>query len=84
MTQPPQQDDGKILIEDAFPVYRKRCTELFDENMLLRSQVAGLHRELAAAQEANERTERGGGPPFPPSGGPDLAAQPPYQNNEQS
>jgi hypothetical protein len=83
VTQPPQQDDGKILIEDAFPVYRKRCTELFDENMLLRSQVAGLHRELAAVQEASERAERAGGSPFPPSGGPDLASQPPYPEHEQ-
>lgn len=81
MTQPPQQDDGKILIEDAFPVYRKRCTELFDENMLLRSQVAGLHRELAAVQGASERA---GGSPFPPSGGPDLAAQPPYPDDERA
>lgn len=84
MTQPPPQDDGKILIEDAFPVYRKRVAELFDENMLLRSQVAGLHRELAAAQEANEHAARAGGPPFPPSGGPDLAAQPPYRADEQA
>ena len=84
MTQPPQNDERTaIAIEDAFPIYRQRVTELFDENMLLRAQVAGLQRQLATMQEASERTERAGGAPFPPSGGPNLAAQPPYQDDEQ-
>ena len=77
MTQP-QPQNQQIAIEDVFPVVRQRCTELFDENLLLRGQVAGLQRELAAAREDSERTERAGGLPFPASGGPDLAGQPPY------
>lgn len=65
MTQP-QQDGSLIAIEDAFPVYRNRCTELFDENMLLRSQVAGLQRQVAELTQPE------------PVQGPDLANQPPY------
>ena len=82
MTQP-QPQNQQIAIEDVFPVVRQRCTELFDENLLLRGQVAGLQRELAAAREDSERTERAGGLPFPASGGPDLAAQPPYLEEER-
>lgn len=73
MTQPPQQDDGKILIEDAFPIYQRRCSELFDENMLLRSQVAGLKRQVGELSQLAPTSA-----PEPSYGGPDLAAQPPY------
>ena len=77
----PQQDDGRILIDDAFPIYQKRCSELFDENMLLRSQVAGLKRQLAElSQMAPAQTPDTARPqPEPNYGGPDLAAQPPYE-----
>lgn len=78
----PQPQNQQIAIEDVFPVVRQRCTELFDENLLLRGQVAGLQRELAAARADSERIERAGGLPFPSSDGPDLAAQPPYQSED--
>lgn len=79
MNQPPQ-DDGRIAIEDAFPVYRNRCTELFDENMLLRSQVAGLKRQVSElSQLAPAQNETPAAEPEPAYGGPDLAAQPPYE-----
>jgi hypothetical protein len=69
----PQQDDGRVMIDDAFPVYRQRCTELFDENMLLRSQVAGLKRQVSELNQlVTAATE-------PAPAGPDLAAQPPYE-----
>jgi hypothetical protein len=43
----------QISVEDAFPVYRKRCGELFDETLVLRAQVDVLERQLTAAQEEN-------------------------------
>lgn len=45
----------QISVEDAFPVFRDRCRELFDENLLLRAQVASLERRLTDAQEENDR-----------------------------
>jgi hypothetical protein len=43
----------QISVEDAFPVYRKRCGELFDETLVLRAQVEVLEKQLTAAQEEN-------------------------------
>lgn len=72
MNQP--QQGQQISVEDALPVFRQRCGELFDETLLLRAKVAGLERQLAAAQEENQRLHQAAGV----SDGPDLAAQPPY------
>ena len=66
----------QVSVEDAFPVYRERCSELFDENLLLRSQVAALERKIAAAREENARLLAAAQEPV--TDGPDLAAQPPY------
>lgn len=74
----------QISIEDAFPTFQKRCRDLFEENLLLLAQVDVLQRQLAAAQEENERIERAGGMPFPPAGGPDLAAHPPQSDDDRS
>jgi hypothetical protein len=79
MNQPQPPSQGQISIEDAFPVYRERCGELFDENLLLRSKAAGLERQLAAAQEENKRLQQGAGLPA----GPDLAAQPAYPSADE-
>ncbi|MFD7999948.1 HAD family hydrolase [Streptomyces mirabilis] len=65
----------QISVEDAFPVYRKRCGELFDETLVLRAQVEVLEKQLAAA---NERLQQAAAEPTSVAGGPDLAAQPPY------
>ena len=73
----------QVTVEDAFPVYRQRCTELFDENLLLRAQVAALERQLAEAREENERVQRAGGLPFPPADAPDPAAQPPFSEEDR-
>lgn len=75
MNQPQGQ---QVSVDDALPVYRQRCGELFDENLLLRAQAAGLQRQLAALQEENEHLQRASGSATAMSGGPDLAAQPPY------
>lgn len=75
----PQDPKQQIAVEDVFPVVRETCTKLFDENLLLRGQVAGLQRQLAElatlvpAQEAPT--------PEPSYGGPDLAAQPPFPDD---
>jgi len=65
----------QISTDDALPVYRQTCGELFDSNLLLRAQVGSLERQLAALQEENTRLQQGA--PTTPDG-PDLAAQPPY------
>lgn len=39
-----------ISMEDALPVFRQRCGELADENLLLRSKVAGLERQITALE----------------------------------
>ncbi|WP_199546582.1 hypothetical protein [Streptomyces sp. N35] len=43
----------QISVEDAFPTFRQRCRELFEENLLLRAQVDVLERQLAEAQNAS-------------------------------
>jgi hypothetical protein len=73
-----QQQKQSIPLEDAFPIFQKRCGELHDETLLLRSHVAFLERQLAEAQEENTRLQQASGGPAVPSGGPDLAAQPSY------
>lgn len=66
---------AQISMEDAFPTFQKRCTELFEANLLLQAQVDVLERQLAAAQE--EKASQTAAEPGP-TGGPDLAAQPPF------
>jgi hypothetical protein len=73
------QTQDQIPIDDAFPVYRQRCNELFDENMLLRSKTASLERRLAAAHGEIESLRQAATTP----GGPDLAAQPPYDTDDR-
>jgi hypothetical protein len=68
----------QISVEDAFPVYRQRCGELFDENLLLRSQVAGLQRQLDEAQRLAPAQGAADVIPASAFGGPDLAAQPTF------
>ncbi|MFG3170560.1 hypothetical protein [Streptomyces sp. NPDC048200] len=68
----------QIPIEDAFPIYRQRCSELFDENLILRAQVGMLERQLEALQQnASEPA------PVLPMPGPDLAAQPPFEQPDR-
>jgi hypothetical protein len=73
-----QQQGQQIPVDDAFPVYRQKCAELFDETLLLRSKVAWLERELAAAREENQRLQVGAMP-----NGPDLASQSPYDTDDR-
>ena len=42
---------AQLSVEEAFPVYRKRCGELFDENLLLRAQVEALERRVAELEQ---------------------------------
>lgn len=62
----------QISIEDAFPTFQKRCRELFEENLLLRAQVDVLERKVSELEQQST----------PPAGGPDLAAQPPFPDEE--
>ncbi len=70
----------QISIEDALAAFREGHGKLADENVLLRAQVAGLERQLAEAQEENARLQQAGSVP---GGGPDLAAQPPYPDEDR-
>jgi len=67
----------QISMEDAFPTFQKKTTELFEANMLLQAQVDIQAREIAALREENERLKNGEPAPEAPAG-PDLAAHPPY------
>jgi hypothetical protein len=71
----------QISIEDAFPTFQRKTTELFEANLLLQAQVDVQGRELAALREENERLKSAPEPEA--TGGPDLAAQPPYPDEEQ-
>lgn len=71
----------QISMEDAFPTFRKKCSELFEANMLLQAQVDVLTQQLAAAHAENEQL-KGAPAENIPCGGPDLAAQPPYPADE--
>jgi prefoldin subunit 5 len=73
----------QISMEDAFPVYRKRCGELFDETLVLRAQVEVLEKQLTTTREENERLQQAASEAAPVAGGPDLAAQPSYPGDER-
>lgn len=65
----------QISTDDALPVYRQTCGELFDRNLLLQAQIGILERQVTALEEENTLLRQGASAP---SDGPDLAAQPPY------
>lgn len=73
----------QISMEDAFPTFQKRCTELFEANLLLAAKADVLEKRLAAAQEENARLKEAAGQDGPPVGGPDLAATPPFPGDGQ-
>lgn len=66
----------QVSIEDALEAFRTRYGEVADENVLLRAQVAGLQRRLGELEQQLPTQS-------PPSGGPDLAAQPPFPTAEE-
>lgn len=47
----------QISIEDAFPTFQKKCSELFEANLILQAQVDVLQRQLDAAKEENNRLQ---------------------------
>jgi hypothetical protein len=57
-----------VSVEAALPVFRQRCGELADENLILRARVNELEQALAALQSAAQQPT-----------GPDLAVAPPHQ-----
>ena len=69
----------QISMEAAFPTFQKKCSELFDANMLLQAQVDVQQREIAALREENERLKNG---TPEQTAGPDLAAVPPHSTDE--
>ncbi|MGY6019603.1 hypothetical protein [Streptomyces spinosirectus] len=73
----------KISYEDAFPTFQQKCSELFEANMLLQAQVDTLQRQLNAALEDNARLKQAASEPVP-TGGPDLAAQPPFPADDHN
>lgn len=42
----------QISVEDAFPTFRKRCGELFEENLILRATVDVLERRVGELEQA--------------------------------
>jgi hypothetical protein len=67
---------AQISIEDAFPTFRKRCGELFEENLVLRAQVDVLERRVSELEQSTPGQEPTASNPEPVFGGPDLAMQP--------
>lgn len=65
----------QISTDDALPVYRQTCGELFDRNLLLQAQIGILERQVTELQGEITRLQQGASTP---PDGPDLAAQPPY------
>jgi cell division septum initiation protein DivIVA len=51
--QQPQQPGTQVSVEDVFPIYRKRVSDLQDETLILRAKVDVLEKQLAAAQAEN-------------------------------
>jgi hypothetical protein len=45
----------QISVEEAFPVYQRRCGELFNETLLLRAQVEVLERQISSLEAENSR-----------------------------
>lgn len=75
-----QQSQGQqVSVEDAFPVYRQKVSELFDETLILRAKVGMLEQQLGAAHEEIQRLQQAAGV----SDGPDLAAQPVYPSADE-
>lgn len=74
MNQPqqPQQPGTQVSVEDVFPVYRKRVSDLQDETLILRAKVDVLEKQLTAAQAENERLKQAAATPV----GPDQTAAP--------
>ncbi|MFE3031590.1 hypothetical protein ACFXKY_08065 [Streptomyces canus] len=69
----------QISMEAAFPTFQKKCSELFEANMLLQARIDVQERELVALREENERLKSGSPEP---TVGPDLAAVPPRPSDE--
>lgn len=55
----------QISIEQAFPTFRKRCTELFEENLVLRTQVDVLERLVAELEQETTALRAQPGPDAP-------------------
>ena len=72
----------QISMEEAFPTFQRKTTELFEANLLLQAQVDILTRRNAALSEENDRLKNGTPEPGPVES-PDLAAAPPYTADEK-
>jgi hypothetical protein len=70
----------QISMQDAFPTFQKRCTELFEANLLLQAQVDVQERQIAALQEENARLKDTAGSPAPGLGAA-PAEQAPYSDH---
>ncbi|MFI8351334.1 hypothetical protein [Streptomyces sp. NPDC085596] len=65
----------QVSADAALPHFRQRCSELQDENLLLRARTDELERE-------NEQLKQQlTGPPSEQPQGPDLAALPPLPDD---
>ncbi|MDX2697016.1 hypothetical protein [Streptomyces ipomoeae] len=69
MNQPPPQQPQpgtQVSVEDVFPVYRKRVSDLQDETLILRAKVDVLEKQLAAEKAENERLKKAASAPAGP------------------
>jgi phage shock protein A len=64
----------QISLEAALAAFREQYGKVADENVLLRAQASQLERRVKELEDAAQ---------LPSAGGPDLAAQPPYPEDER-
>jgi hypothetical protein len=77
--QQPQQPGTQVSVEDVFPIYRKRVSDLQDETLILRAKVDVLEKQLAAAQAENASLKKTAVVPADPGKRPDRLRAPPAQ-----
>lgn len=53
-----QSQGQQVSVEDAFPIYRQRASELFDENLILRSKIGILERRVAELEKENAELQQ--------------------------
>lgn len=68
----------QISIEDAFPTFQRKATELFEANLLLQAQVDVQGRELAALREENEQLKAARQPAVEAETNPTAPSAPDY------
>jgi hypothetical protein len=55
-------ESQQVSVEAAFPIYRKRCGELFDENLMLRGLIQQLEDQITELEAERQSPPASGLP----------------------